>query len=67
MSTLYMVDHDRGEISETALEGLDKEATIHVYEDADHAFANPSGTRYQAEAAELAWERTLEFLSRHLG
>ncbi|MFT6398166.1 MAG: carboxymethylenebutenolidase [Bradymonadia bacterium] len=37
-------------------------AMIHVYEGAEHAFANPSGQRYQAAAAELSWERTLEFL-----
>jgi carboxymethylenebutenolidase len=39
---------------------------IHVYPGADHAFANPSGTRYDAAAAELAWDRTLKFLARHL-
>ena len=30
-----------------------------VFEDAGHAFANPSGTRYKAEAAEDAWMKTL--------
>lgn len=52
---------------ESALAELGKDATIHVYDDADHAFANPSGTRYQPEAAELAWERTLAFFAQHLG
>jgi carboxymethylenebutenolidase len=37
-----------------------------VYPDAGHAFANPSGTRYDARAAELAWERTLRFFEQHL-
>ncbi len=52
---------------EAALAALGKEASIHVYPDADHAFANPSGTRYQKEAAEDAWEKTVAFLREHLG
>lgn len=51
---------------ESVLNELDKTAEIHVYADADHAFANPSGTRYNADAAELAWERTVAFLDAHL-
>jgi carboxymethylenebutenolidase len=51
---------------EQALDELGKEAEIHVYEGAQHAFANPSGTRYDAEAAEQAWSETLAFLKRHL-
>lgn len=51
---------------EQALHELGKEATIHIYEGADHAFANPSGTRYQEEAAVDAWEKTLEFFGEHL-
>lgn len=39
--------------------------TVHWY-DADHAFANPTGSRYDAADAALAWDRTLGFLSRHL-
>ncbi len=38
---------------------------IHWY-DADHAFANPSGGRYDEEDAKLSWERTTEFLKLHL-
>jgi carboxymethylenebutenolidase len=52
---------------ETAARAAGKDVTIHAYEGADHAFANPSGTRYQPEPARLAWERTLEFFARHLG
>ncbi|MCH9651707.1 MAG: dienelactone hydrolase family protein [Deltaproteobacteria bacterium] len=52
---------------EKNLESLGKEAELHVYENADHAFANPSGTRYNEEAADQAWERTLAFFSSHLG
>ena len=51
---------------EATLAELGKEASIHIYEGADHAFANPSGTRYQAEAAEDAWAKTLGFLAQHL-
>jgi carboxymethylenebutenolidase len=39
---------------------------IYVYEGAGHAFANPSGERYQPEAAERAWQRTTRFLAEHL-
>ena len=39
---------------------------IHWYE-ADHAFANPSGGRYDQEDAMLSWKRTTEFLGQHLG
>lgn len=39
--------------------------TPHWY-DANHAFANPTGSRYDAEDAALAWQRTLDFLKQHL-
>lgn len=52
---------------EAALQSLGKNATIHVYEGADHAFANPSGTRYKPEAAEDAWRKTVAFLAEYLG
>lgn len=51
---------------ETVLKSLNKSAEIYIYENANHAFANPSGTRYNAEAAEDAWEKTTAFLERHL-
>lgn len=51
---------------EAHLETLGKTAEIRIYEGADHAFANPSGTRYEPEAAEDAWRRTLDFLAEHL-
>lgn len=38
---------------------------VHWY-DADHAFANPTGARYDARDAQLAWSRTLEFLRKTL-
>lgn len=51
---------------ESTLNSLDKSVQVHVYEGADHAFANPSGTRYNAEAAEDAWMKTVAFLNQHL-
>jgi carboxymethylenebutenolidase len=49
-----------------ALERLRKEHEIHIYPGVGHAFANPTGRNYNAEAAEDAWARTLEFLAHHL-
>ncbi|MDJ0813789.1 MAG: dienelactone hydrolase family protein [Woeseiaceae bacterium] len=51
---------------ESTLEQLHKNHSIHVYPGADHAFANPTGRNYNAEAAEDAWQKTLEFLDLHL-
>jgi carboxymethylenebutenolidase len=33
---------------------------------ADHAFGNETGDHYDAEAANLAWQRTLDFLRKYL-
>ena len=50
-----------------ALEAAGKEYTIHVYEGANHAFNNDtSEARYNKEAADLAWERTIGFLTEKL-
>lgn len=38
---------------------------FHAY-DADHAFANPSGGRYNGEAAKDAWEKTVAFLAANV-
>lgn len=38
---------------------------LYWYE-ADHAFANPTGARYDAGAAAQSWTRTLAFLMEHL-
>lgn len=51
---------------EAALEQLRKNYTIHIYPGADHAFANPTGNAYNADAAEDAWQKTLDFLDLHL-
>ena len=49
-----------------ALQRLRKNHEIHVYPGVGHAFANPTGRNYEAESAEDAWRRTLEFLDLHL-
>ena len=50
----------------TALQRLRKEHEIHIYPGAGHAFANPTGKNYKADAATDAWNKTIEFLNRHL-
>jgi carboxymethylenebutenolidase len=40
--------------------------TLHVYEGLDHAFARPGGAHYDAAGAELANQRTDDFLREHL-
>lgn len=51
-------------------EALDKAGVryeLHMYEGAQHAFHNDtSEARYNAEAAKLAWERTVAFLKANL-
>jgi carboxymethylenebutenolidase len=49
-----------------ALKSAKVDAEIHEYPDAGHAFANPSGERYQPEAAKDSWERTVKFFKAHL-
>jgi len=39
--------------------------TVYWY-DADHAFANPTGSRYDAADAAVAWQRTLGFYAANL-
>jgi carboxymethylenebutenolidase len=51
---------------EEALKKAGVEYTIHMYEGAGHAFLNDTGARYNKEAADLAWERTIAFLKEKL-
>ncbi|MEX1306320.1 MAG: dienelactone hydrolase family protein [Rhodovibrionaceae bacterium] len=48
-----------------AMDQAGKSYTVHWYE-ADHAFANPSGGRYDEADAKLAWERTTAFFEERL-
>lgn len=50
-----------------ALEAAGKTFEIHVYEGVNHAFNNDtSAARYDKAAADLAWERTVEFFREKL-
>jgi len=44
--------------------GIDYQA--HVYKNTQHGFHNDSTQRYNTEAAELSWQRTISFFNRHL-
>ncbi len=53
---------------EAALKANNKSYTIHIYPDVQHAFNNDTGAaRYNKEAADLAWGRTLAFFRETLG
>jgi carboxymethylenebutenolidase len=55
------------ETIKTTLAHLGKEMALHVY-DASHAFMNDTRVDvYNADAAKLAWSRTVKFLKSHLG
>lgn len=50
-----------------ALEAAGKEFVIHMYEGVNHAFNNDtSKARYDKEASDLAWSRTVAFLKEKL-
>ena len=51
---------------EEALKKAGIEYAIHMYEGAGHAFMNDTGQRYNKEAAELAWKRTVAFFADKL-
>lgn len=52
-------------------EALKKAGTtyeLYMYEGANHAFHNDTApSRYNADAAKLAWQRTIEFFGKYLG
>jgi carboxymethylenebutenolidase len=50
-----------------ALKANNKKYEIYIYEGANHAFNNDTNeARYDKEAADLAWGRTVEFFKRYL-
>ena len=52
---------------ERALKDAGVDYTMHMYEGVNHAFHNDTGeARYNQEAAELAWSRTIEFFKQQL-
>jgi len=53
---------------EAALKAANKTYELHMYEGANHAFNNDTNAaRYNKEAADLAWGRTVAFLKKHAG
>jgi carboxymethylenebutenolidase len=53
---------------EAALKANNKTFTIHSYPGTQHAFNNDTGAaRYNKQAADLAWGRTIGFFKEHLG
>jgi carboxymethylenebutenolidase len=51
-----------------ALKAAGKDVTSHVYPGVEHAFHNDTATeRYNRAAAQLAWDRTIEFFKARLG
>lgn len=51
---------------EKALKENNKEYTAYIYPDVNHGFHNDTTPRYDKPAAELAWQRTVEFFSAKL-
>jgi carboxymethylenebutenolidase len=51
---------------EAALKAAGATYERHLYPGTQHGFHNDTTPRYDAEAAALAWKRTLEFLGRHV-
>lgn len=51
---------------EAALKEHNKEYEAHMYEGANHGFHNDTTGRYDKEAAELAWQRTIDFFNKKL-
>jgi carboxymethylenebutenolidase len=52
---------------EAALKANNKAYEVHMYEGANHAFNNDTNAaRYNKEAADLAWGRTIRFLKKYL-
>ena len=51
---------------EEALKANNKEYVAYTYPDVNHGFHNTTTPRYDKEAAELAWKRTIDFFNKNL-
>lgn len=51
---------------EKALKENKKKFSAYVYPNVNHGFHNNTTPRYDKEAAELAWERTIDFFNKYL-
>lgn len=52
---------------EKALKASNKKYEVHTYPNVNHGFHNDTTPRYDKQAAELAWERTIAFFKQNLG
>jgi carboxymethylenebutenolidase len=52
---------------EKALKAAGIEYTAYIYPAVNHGFHNDTTPRYDKEAAELSWQRTIEFFKKKLG
>ena len=51
---------------EAAMQANNKIFEKRIYPDADHAFNNDTGPRYNPEAAQDAWQRTLAWFGKYV-
>src|SRR6478735_8322630 len=51
---------------EAALKANNKKYTAYIYDNVNHGFHNDTTPRYDKPAAELAWQRTIDFFKEHL-
>jgi len=49
------------------IDSAGRDVVLHRYPGTGHWFAEPSRAAHRPEAAELAFERTVAFLTEHLG
>jgi carboxymethylenebutenolidase len=70
---LHYAENDQGVNAgikdyEDALKANNRKYTIHMYPGTQHAFNNDTGAaRYNKQAADIAWQRTVAFFKEHLG
>ena len=51
---------------EAALKANNVQYTAHIYPGTQHGFNNDTTPRYDAAAAKLAWQRTVDFFNQNL-
>ncbi len=52
---------------EEALQAAEKDYEAYIYPGVNHGFHNDTTPRFDKEAADLAWDRTIAFFKKHLG